>query len=50
MVTGHRPSRIKGSEEKITNWFKHLYDRHNFLSPEFIEEYNGPDKESEHKN
>lgn len=22
MVTGHRPSRIKGSEEKITNWLK----------------------------
>lgn len=22
MVTGHRPSRIKGSEDKITEWFK----------------------------
>lgn len=22
MVTGHRPSRIKGSEEKIIDWFK----------------------------
>ena len=31
-----------------SNWFKHMYDCYKVLSPNWLEEYNGEDKEKEH--